>query len=139
MIEGGCLCGRVRYKITAEPLFALHCHCRDCQRASGTGHVPIMGVPKTSFAVTGGPKSYSAAGGSGMKAIRNFCPDCGSLMFGTPEAAADLVTIYMGSLDDPSIRAPTYAQFTRDRVGWDAISGGLPEFHTAPPPSDDDV
>jgi hypothetical protein len=42
-------------------------------------------------------------------------------MFGAPEAAAHLVTIYMGSLDDPSIRAPTYAQFTRDRVSCASV------------------
>jgi hypothetical protein len=132
MITGGCLCGMVRYQVSGEPLFALHCHCRDCQRASGTGHVPIMGVPKESFSVNGETKSYAAAGGSGMKAIRNFCPNCGSLIFGTPEAASHIVTIYMGSLDNPQIRSPTYTQFTRDRASWDAIGGELPEFHTVP-------
>src|SRR4051812_33780897 len=89
--------------------------------------------------VIGETQSFAAAGGSGMRAIRNFRPHCGSLMFGTPEAAADLVTISMDSLDDPSIRAPTYAQFTRDRVSWDVMVCGAPEFHTLPPRHDNDA
>lgn len=85
--------------------------------------------------MTGEAKSYAAAGASGMKAIRNFCPRRGSLMFLTPEVASHMVTIYMGSLDDPQVRAPTYIQFTRDRVSWDVVAGELPEFHTVPPVS----
>lgn len=131
MITGGCLCGRVRYQAGGEPLFGVHCHCRDCQRASGTGHVPVMGVAKATFAVTGAPKQYANTGGSGENAVRNFCPDCGSLLFGTPEVAPDLVTIYAGSLDDPALFKPQAAQFTRWRHDWDVCSGDLAAFPDA--------
>jgi len=53
MMTGGCLCGAVRYEAQGKALWAVHCHCRDCQRASGTGHVPSMGMPKSLFKVTG--------------------------------------------------------------------------------------
>jgi hypothetical protein len=133
MITGGCLCGHIRYEAGGEPLFAVHCHCRDCQRSSGTGHVPVMGVAKELFKVSGETKSYVTVGSSQRKAIRHFCPNCGSLLFGTPEVAPDTVTIYVGSLDDPAVFKPAYVLFTRDRPPWDTIAGGLPEFATVPP------
>jgi len=129
---GGCSCGAVRYEASGEPLFALHCHCRDCQRASGTGHVPVMRMPKSRFKVTGKTKSYAVIGSGRLRAIRHFCAVCGSLLFGTPEAAPQAVTIYVGSLDDMSVFKPEFVQFTRDPPPWDRIATPLPEFDTAP-------
>ena len=133
MITGGCLCGAIRYEAEGEPLYAVHCCCRDCQRASGAGHVPVMGVLKASFKVNGETKSYTKTGGSGLRSIRHFCPECGSLLFGTPEVSPDAVTIYVGSLDDPSAFKPQSILFTRDRAAWDQIAGSIPEFDTVPP------
>jgi hypothetical protein len=130
MMTGGCLCGRVRYESRGEQLFGVLCHCRDCQRASGTGGVPVMGVPKSTFRVIGETRTYGVLGGSRKQAVRHFCPSCGSLLFGTPEVVPDVVTIYVGSLDDPSAFRPTYAQFTRDRPAWAEMR--LPEYETAP-------
>ena len=132
MIAGGCLCGCVRYEAQGDALFGVLCHCRDCQRTSGTGHVPVMGVLKSTFRVTGETNSYGALGGSQKQAIRHFCPNCGSLLFGTPEIAPDIVTIYVGSLDDPSAFNPQYVQFTRDRPDWDKMDAHLPEYETVP-------
>jgi hypothetical protein len=123
--EGGCLCGRVRYRAEGPAGFGILCFCRDCQRASGGGHVPIIGVAKSCFEVTGEPALYSCKGGSGKPTERNFCPDCGSLLYGTPTAAPDLVTLYAGSLDDPSVFRPTDAIHTRYRNGWDTGGAGL--------------
>jgi hypothetical protein len=133
MIAGGCLCGRVRYRIDGEALFSLHCHCRDCQRASGTGHVPVMGILRAALTVSGEPKSYATVGASKHKAIRHFCPDCGSLLFGEPEAVPHIMTIYAGSLDDPGVFKPREAQFTYARQPWDIGAEPLPEFPMAAP------
>jgi hypothetical protein len=133
MITGGCLCGRVRYESAGDALFAVFCHCRDCQKTSGTGGVPVMGVPKAAFRVTGETKQYILPGGSGKQAIRHFCPHCGSLLFGTPEVVPHVVTIYVGSLDDPNVFKPTYAQFTRDRPAWGKTGTGVAEYETVPP------
>ena len=43
---GGCACGAIRYTCAAAPLFALNCHCRDCQRASGSAFCPVLYVPR---------------------------------------------------------------------------------------------
>lgn len=130
MITGGCLCGAVRYEISGEPLFGVHCHCRDCQRVSGTGHLPVMGVPKAAFRATGETRNYATTGHSGKATIRHFCPSCGSILFGTPEVAPDIATVYVGCLDDPSVFTPQAAIFNRSRQGWDMVDAELAVYET---------
>ncbi len=122
---GGCLCGRVRYKAEGPARFASLCYCRDCQKASGSGHVPIMGVAKSGFKVEGGPARYVSLGGSGQQTQRNFCPDCGSLLYGTPTIAPEMVIVYAGSLDDPSAFDPVDKIFDENRNHWDTGGAGL--------------
>ena len=131
VMTGGCLCGGVRYESRGAPFAQLVCHCRDCQRASGTGGVPIVAVPKSGFRVTGETKSFAIEGSSGKHAVRNFCPHCGSLLFGTPEVAPHMVTIYVGSLDDSRAFAPRFAQFARTKAAW--CGAAIPEHETMPP------
>lgn len=131
MIAGGCLCGRVRYEADGEALFRVVCHCRECQRASGTGHVPVIGVYKKDFRLNGEPKSYVMAGGSGQPVARHFCPDCGSLLFSLPEIAPHIVTIYVGGLDDAAAFKPQHAQFIGQRPEWARIAPGVTEYEKA--------
>lgn len=130
VLTGGCACGAVRYESRGEPLVQLICHCRDCQRASGTGGVPIMAVPKSGFSVTGETKGFAKEGGSGRPAVRHFCPQCGSLLFGMPEIAPHMVTICVGSLDDARAFAPSFAQFARSKPAWAGAT--VPEHDTMP-------
>src|ERR1044071_6679266 len=76
---GGWLCGAVRYERGGEPVFSLQCHCRDCQRSSGTAYIAAMRVPASGFRITqGAPKRYVGKADSGHEIIRAFCGDCGS-------------------------------------------------------------
>ena len=132
MITGGCACGAIRYQSDGAPQFSVFCHCRDCQKASGSDGVPVMGVAREGFKVTGEPARYVTRGGSQKDAIRYFCPACGSLLFGSPQVIPDTITIYVGSLDDPTAFAPQLSMFVRDRPAWGRIAAGLPEFATVP-------
>ncbi len=134
MFNGKCLCGAVQYSSPGPALFSVVCHCRDCQRASGTGGVPVLGVPKASFRQVGPLKQSRVVGGSGRPAVRNFCPECGSLLFGTPESASEMVTIYAGTLDDSSVFCPTEAIFVRQRPAWAALAIPLSEHSALPQP-----
>ncbi len=132
MLTGGCLCGAARYESTGAGMFSIVCHCRDCQRASGSGGVPVLGVAKASFTHSGPIRQSRSTGGSGQPAVRNFCGECGSLLFGTPESAPELVTIYAGSLDDPSTFEPDAALFVGQRPPWARLARPLVE-HVAMP------
>jgi len=131
MLSGGCLCGRVRYETASAALFGVVCHCRDCQRASGNGYVAVIGVPKSTLRVTGEARRYATTGGSGQPTIRHFCPDCGSLLFGEPLVAPDLMTIYLGGLDRLDAFEPDYVQYTRRRPGWCELDLSAREFEGA--------
>lgn len=133
MMTGGCLCGAVRYEVAADPVYTGHCHCRSCQRASGAGHSTYVGVPLAALTVHGETRAYAQAGGSGLQALRHFCPACGSQLFGTAEMDPEMATLYAGSLDDPSVIRPDAAINIRSRQPWDRIAGGLPEFEGMPP------
>jgi len=77
-IEGGCLCGRVRYSADEEPAFVSVCHCADCQKFSGSAFATVVGVPGPALHVSGTLKTFTKTGGSGKLIHRRFCPECGS-------------------------------------------------------------
>ena len=130
--SGGCLCGAVRYEIDGQPMFMGHCHCRDCQKATGTGHVSVMVLPRAAVTITGETKAFAVTGSSGQSLTRHFCPTCGSLIYSDPAAMPGVVNVTAGTLDDPSLFQPQAAIFTRDRPAWDHLAGGLAEFETMP-------
>lgn len=132
MITGRCLCGAVEYRCPGPALFCVVCHCRDCQRASGSIGVPVVGVRASAFTCSGPIRQVRTIGGSGQGAVRNFCAECGSMLFGTPESVPGLVTLYAGSLDDPEAFAPTDALFTRHRPAWARLAVPLVEHEGMP-------
>lgn len=136
MLTGGCLCGAVRYEIDGAAEFSVLCYCRDCQRASGTGHVPVMGARRAQVQISGATARYAVRADSGQLAIRHFCRTCGTLLFGASDDDADpLMSIYVGTLDDLSAFRPTSAICTRSRPAWDRAVDGLREFHGMPEPA----
>jgi len=66
-MTGGCLCGNVRFRADAEPVFVGLCHCRDCQKFSGSAFAMAVGLPKSSVTVTGDLKGYTGRGDPGLR------------------------------------------------------------------------
>ena len=90
-----------------------------------------MIVDKKQFKVTGKTGISAVTGGSGRKAIRHFCPDCGSLLLELLRWPRKSLP-FTSAASDHSVFEPAFAQFTRDRPAWDRRSD-LPEFETTPP------
>jgi len=132
VLTGGCLCGAVRYEAAGEPLYSGFCYCADCRRASGAGAVPFMGYPKDAFRVCGETKQARKRLMRGGEAVRNFCPECGSLLFGGEYGVSEQHTVYAGTLDDPSAFHPTHAIMAGERAPWAAVLDGL-ELHDGMP------
>jgi hypothetical protein len=131
-MTGGCQCGAVRYRAEGEPLIQGFCHCRNCQRISGAGHIGFICFPEGAVAVEGATRSYSLTGGSGRTATRYFCPTCHSDVFGRAEVMAGRINLYAGSLDDTAQFQPSIAIFTGSRPAWDMSSRDLRCFETVP-------
>ena len=132
-LTGGCACGAIRYESTGEPLFSINCHCRDCQRETGGAYAPIVGVPTAGFKLLQGTPSYfEVTADSGSKTRRAFCAECGSPLFGRPESRTDMVTIRVGSLDQPGGFRPTQDIFTARAQPWDCMNPDLPKISGLP-------
>jgi hypothetical protein len=131
---GGCLCGRVRYESAGAPLFSLLCHCRDCQRQSGSAHVAAMRVPALGFRITrGDPKVYVRTSDAGNEVTHTFCGDCGAPLFIRVSARPDIVGLRVGSLDDPSGFRPEAHVFAKSAQPWEHLDPALPRHDTYPP------
>ena len=132
--SGGCACGAIRYESTAEPVMMLHCHCRDCQRASGGPFSSYVIVPTEAFKLLqGSPRFHASPSEMGGKTRRGFCPDCGSPIVVKPDAVPQFVAIRTASLDDPSWFNPQVDVWTSDAHPWDQMNPALPKFKEYPP------
>lgn len=130
---GGCACGALRYEITAEPVFLNHCQCRDCQRASGTGHGSYLTFPsRAQVTLTGAATQWEMVGDSGTVKTRGFCPACGAPVYLTFAAMPDLFTIHAASLDEPERYAPEVVTYAGRGLPWDHLDPALPRFETMP-------
>jgi hypothetical protein len=133
--SGGCLCGAVRYEVTAEPVFQFACHCRACQRASGGSPTLGVVVPKAALTITQGePRVYWSAGESGAKVGRAFCGACGGALFSDLEARPDIAVVKVGSLDDPSAFAVQADMWMAAAQPWHRPHDGAARFEDSPTP-----
>jgi len=130
--SGGCACGAIRYKCSAEPAFSWNCHCRDCQRASGSAFCPVLYVPRTALTVTGRSTYYDVKAESGNNVSRGFCSQCGSPVFILAELVPDLQGLWAGSLDNPNLFQPQVHVWTDRAQPWDYMTPTLAKIGKAP-------
>ena len=101
--EGGCLCGKLRYAVKTEPMRVTVCHCRFCQRATGSAYLVEPIFAKSDFGLTGQPNVYRhRSEGSGKMVDVHFCGTCGTKLFLSFERFPDVVGVYGGTFDDPN-------------------------------------
>jgi len=129
--SGGCRCGAIRYTCAAEPMFAAHCHCRDCQYASGGAGATVVIVPRDALTIDGTPTTHALTAESGAPVRRQFCANCGSPLF-SEGANAAVVAIKAASLDDPAWVVPQAHIWTDSAPPWAALSDDLPKFPRNP-------
>lgn len=116
---GSCLCGATRYEITAEPAFTIQCYCRDCQRISGAGNLPLYVVARDAFTVTGPVKTHSRKSETGNDLELIFCGECASPICNINSKLPERVFVMAGSLDDPSLFSTEQKIYEASRQPWD--------------------
>ena len=127
-LEGGCLCGAVRFQITAPFSTALYCHCTHCQKRTGTGSSANARVPREGFRLlTGSGQLCSFQPPSGVPKL--FCGTCGSALFSGDPFSDEQVAVRLGTLDgDPGIR-PQFRQYLSSAVSWETVpEDGIERF-----------
>jgi hypothetical protein len=135
-LTGGCNCGAVRFEVTEAPRMASYCHCKVCQRRTGSAVAANAHPVPGSFRIVAGTdrlRSWtSAAGGE-----KFFCGDCGSPIYANNPNHPDSIGIRMGTFDDDPGLRPSARQFVAYAAPWEPIpDDGLPRHpesrHAAP-------
>ena len=129
---GGCSCGQARFSADAEPAFVGVCHCRACQKKSGSAFAIIVALPKQALTVTGDVTTYDAVGDSGKAVHYRFCPRCGSPVTRNADLLPDLMMIHAGTLDDPELVKPPMEIYCDEKQSLVDLGGGLQRFAKMP-------
>ncbi len=135
VIEGGCLCGAVRFRSTVEPITTRACWCRLCQHIGAGGPTVNACFPREAVTIEGALADYASVADSGNAMHRRFCPGCGTHLFSEAEARPHLIFIRVGALDDPSLAPPAATIWTAQAPTWACIDPTIPSLKGQPPPA----
>jgi hypothetical protein len=128
-LEGGCACGAVRYRLESAPMFVHCCHCKDCQRQTGSAFVLNALMETNRLTVLKGEVSRSPMPtDSGRPHGIDRCVRCGTAVWSEYGGLAVLRFVRVGTLDDPSALGPDVHIYTRSKLPWVTVPEGVPAF-----------
>lgn len=127
--QGGCRCGRVRFRVSGEPLITMACHCTGCQRMTASAFSLSSLYPSDAFEVTAGE---AVLGGLRGAARHYFCPDCMSWLFTRPAGMDAFVNVRSTMFDDTRSYRPFVETYTSEKLAW-ATTGAVRSFASFPP------
>jgi len=130
-LEGGCLCGQLRYRVSLAPIDSGYCHCRMCQKSSGAPLQATAEIPVAGFAfIEGEAKAYCSSPG----AVRHFCPHCGSQLTFRMAEDPTYVSINTPTLDRPEALPQRMHIWRESRIPWFEVKDDLPRYDRDGPP-----
>ncbi len=131
--EGSCLCGNYHYEFEREAaVSAHHCHCRDCQKMTGSGKATIVLVPAPLLRAEGELKTYTVTGTDGSHVTRGFCPNCGSQLLSWVEEMPDIRFVKAGTLEDSSWVSIDSSFWSCSAEPWSPVDERAPAFEKNP-------
>jgi hypothetical protein len=123
--DGGCFCGRVRYRIDAPIKFVAHDHCSMCRRIAGAAFVTWCGVKAEQFTLLAGEDDLTTFA-STPEATRQFCRHCGSHLFFRSSHWPGEVHVTRATVHAPDDLTPTVHVFWSDKAPWLELDSALP-------------
>ena len=129
MYEGGCACGAVRLRLESAPMFVHCCHCRHCQRQTGSGFVlnALIETDRVAFS-SGEIEVIDVPTDSGRPHRIGHCARCKTALWSEYGGVARLRFVRVGALDDPAALPPNVHIYTRSKLPWIALPEGVPVF-----------
>ena len=119
--HAACNCGQLNVPCEGEPVRISACHCLECQRRTGSVFSVQARFHRDRAAIRGNAAQYSRVADSGNRLTFNFCPECGSTVYWTSEAAPDLIAVAVGAFADQSFSAPEFSVWERSQHSWVAL------------------
>lgn len=128
-LEGGCACGAVRYHLAGRPMFVNCCHCRDCQRQSGTAFALNAMIETDRVVMSQGTLTCVAMPtDSGRPHLVDRCASCGTAVWSDYGGRKVMRFLRVGTLDDPAALAPGAHIFIRSKQPWVVLAPEVPAF-----------
>ncbi len=113
-----CACGQLQVACSGEPRKVSLCHCRACQRRTGSAFGIAAFYPREAVRPQGETARFTRPSDSGFEVTHHFCPRCGSTVFWEAARIADAVAVAVGSFADPAFPAPSQAVYDQHRHPW---------------------
>jgi hypothetical protein len=128
--EGGCACGAIRFRARGQPVVAMACHCRFCQRRLGTAFALVAYFDEKNIEFSGGSLSTyeHRSDESGRWLKIQFCPRCGTTVSHTAEVRAGLRSLSIGAFDEPDRFRIERHIWTRSKRPWLSIPADVAVF-----------
>ena len=128
-LSGSCFCGAVPYRLETAPMFVHCCHCRDCQRQTGSAFAINALIETDRIALLAGvPEPVAMRTDSGHPHDIYRCPVCKSALWSDYGRRPALRFVRVATLDDPSALPPNAHIFTRSKLRWVHLPKGVPAF-----------
>ena len=130
MLEGGCSCGAIRYRLASEPMFVHCCHCLDCQKQTGSAFVLNALIESDRVeTIAGAPEPVMTPSESGRGQQIWRCPECRVALWSNYGGATDILRfVRIGTLDDPGALPPDVHIYTRSKLPWVRLPEGAAVF-----------
>ena len=127
-LSGKCLCGNITFSADTEIKLTANCHCTDCRAATGAAYGTLLFVDEDAFKVTGTPKTFRHKADSGADMEKNFCPDCGSQLFGRNSKRPNVISIRAGAVEQTELVKPAVNVFLDSKIESTPIDPELKGF-----------
>lgn len=125
-LEGGCLCGAIRYRLPDAPIYVNGCHCRDCQTVTGSAFAVNAMIESDRVEMLAGAPEEDAEHGT-------RCPGCKVLLWGHHPMFGEAIRfLRAGTLDKSERLRPDGHFFVRSKHPWVLLPDGVPAFETLP-------
>jgi hypothetical protein len=129
ILEGGCACGKLRYRLASGPMFVHCCHCRDCQRQTGSAFAlnALIETDRVEL-VSGETQAIEVPTDSGRPHAIWRCAACKVAVWSHYGGIQKLSVVRVGTLDEPSRLTPDVHIYTRSKLPWVALPACVPAF-----------
>lgn len=131
MIEGSCLCGKIRYQVEIYPDKIFNCHCKFCRKAHGADYA-TMAVADASTLMLFDQHAYLKEHQSGAGGYRAFCSECGTRLMNYSPDKKSFFCVSLSTIDTPPDLKPSAHINVESKAAWCEPSRGIPQFSAFP-------
>jgi len=125
--QAGCQCGALTATVAgdAQPMTVL-CHCRDCQRRSGSPFGITAYFPANDVVISGEAREFTRPTDQGNSFTTGFCPQCGSTLYARASKYPAILGVTVGAFADPDFPPPLRSVYEQTRHGWVELPEDMP-------------